>query len=375
MEYIQEFANDLEAGLFDTPERINWLKHCLENIRVGECPQCGGFLSRQEMHPYNACSRSMCQSCYERIYNRRNDYCVICKSSKLSRRTVSIQAQGRNWRQREYHRCDNLECKLKEELIHACVVGAAQSLIEDRLRLLAYQGHNQNSNSAQPVVNFQSITKGYQVLSGIDSSGQMQVMAIPDYSDNEPTWQEQNALPSGFADQGIPLYMPKAGQFDYAGIGAGMGNNSQSAQQQSSQSVQGACISDQIKELNRQISEITRRDYAEIESLNDEIERIRIDKIKNPHMHQWESVESSLGNVGIRAPQSDQRLAGLRRMIIEAQKRSERQITPLLNKRFALEQMNGSSKVTIDMEQYFSAPSWPKVVDGRVVKKIGKKNY
>lgn len=93
----------------------------IPGVNPGRCMECSRSLSVEEMWPINRCSRSLCQSCYERKFNRVNYNCVECGGDISDK----VQVQGQNWREVGNHLCDKDSCRALWAFKHATVTGTA----------------------------------------------------------------------------------------------------------------------------------------------------------------------------------------------------------------------------------------------------------
>lgn len=92
-------------------------------IQPGRCPVCRKVLSMAEMRPKGRCTRSMCNTCFERRFKRINDKCQVCGGDIRYKTPL----QQRNWREIKNHLCDDPNCAAAWALQHAIVLGVAQS--------------------------------------------------------------------------------------------------------------------------------------------------------------------------------------------------------------------------------------------------------
>ena len=116
-EWCSEYQFFRNSGVY-TQELLRTVAH----VSQGRCPVCGSQLSHYEMYPAGRCSRSLCQSCYTKKFNRINEECEECGSDIR----YKVSAQQQNWREIANHICDNPACKAKWALQHATVLGRTQ---------------------------------------------------------------------------------------------------------------------------------------------------------------------------------------------------------------------------------------------------------
>jgi hypothetical protein len=116
-------------------------------VQQGVCHGCNRVrLSHSEMYPAGRCSRSLCQRCYNRMFNRINKKCVVCGSSIGHKKHL----QKQNWREIENHLCDDPMCLATWARRHAIVTGAAQQ-VQPHQSVYEQPVHVDHNFNAHPV--------------------------------------------------------------------------------------------------------------------------------------------------------------------------------------------------------------------------------